>query len=234
MANFLSECERSVEKGERTRTCGNQILEAEGDRNGGRVEKRIVSSSATTGCSPCPRGGIIDSSSCEKKPSDRHCDRSCDGLVDGEDKPPDTRNADQNDAKMHRVSEACDTSPVVANPDQSGEEGDSVGDLRDDCPNLQIRAGEQRSRPTRTRLRLCLDVGSPNQEDLDADGGDDTCGNCIRVPNLDQPHEGTGRTEGASELIQVAAGGDDRGKVEKANRCRYHRNAYGLGPGSTD
>jgi hypothetical protein len=108
-------------------------------------------------------------------------------------------NAPNTDTDNDGVPNDTDNCPLVANPDQANNDGDTLGDVCDlDDDNDGVD----------DTVDNCLDVSNPDQEDLDGDGLGDACDddrdgdgvpngndNCPDVSNpeqFDNDHDGIG------------------------------------------
>lgn len=80
-------------------------------------------------------------------------DSDGDGIRNGVDNCPMTKNQMQTDSDMDGIGDACDNCPQTTDINQSDRDGDDVGDACDNCP----------------------DTKNSGQKDSDNDGTGDAC-----------------------------------------------------------
>jgi hypothetical protein len=96
-------------------------------------------------------------------------------------------NQDQANGDGDTQGNLCDNCPSVTNQDQANGDGDTEGNLCDNCPTVTNQ--DQANGDGDTQGDLCDNCPTrtnQNQSDEDSDGRGDRCDNCGSVANADQ------------------------------------------------
>lgn len=114
-------------------------------------------------------------------------DRDADGIEDGYDNCPQTKNPNQADSDGDGVGDACDNCVSVSNPDQSDIDGNSAGDKCDTDRDGDGISNKNDNCPSVPNPPL---PGKSSQPDVDGDGVGDACDDDIDgdgIPNDEDP-----------------------------------------------
>ena len=110
-----------------------------------------------------------------------------------------------------------DNCPDLYNPEQVDSDGDSYGDLCDECTDLDGDGFGDPGFPANTcDVDNCPAVENPGQEDQDGDGFGDLCDNCPEISNPDQTDDNQDGVGDVCEGCCVGNVGDANGSGDDA------------------
>lgn len=103
-------------------------------------------------------------------------DEDDDGVLNGVDNCPNSKNPSQDNSDTDRWGDACDNCPDTANEDQNDRNSNDIGDACDDDDgDGKVGAADN-----------CPIEQNADQADEDSDGAGDVCDNCPSVANPGQ------------------------------------------------